>query len=415
MRSDIYQCSSVRVNKPGDKMGKNVYEIDKNVQTSDGNLEHGVREKSKRTSRKIFDKDTWQTFPNVKKREKLSSSNMLHEDVIIHACRKCYLVCKNKRTLIKHEDECLKIKDGESFLKYNGVKKEYNMRDKIMPSSQTLEMDLPSSMKGDNVCVRENVIVTTPMKNTVNNVAKSPVMTSEKEEVSSQLFTNACATTSLAVTLHSEIASPCTSTTSIFGVNLSPTVPTLHPTSLCATTILGPENTETSSLGINSLQTDAPATSLVPTSSFRDASSTEGSELHTNATLPCEITTILRAENETKNVTPSSVFTTAKSANLSILESKTNGYADEHRCEQCLRTFGTRKGLNIHLKSCKKDQTVATGLFSLPNDINIITPSCNVNEKHSQGEFNFWRGNNIQQITSLVNSIYDEIVYWRSI
>ena len=56
-------------------------------------------------------------------------------------CGKCFRVCKNKQGLAKHQNVCLKIAKGESFLQneaFKKPKKSVNYSGKILPLSQPL-------------------------------------------------------------------------------------------------------------------------------------------------------------------------------------------------------------------------------------------------------------------------------------
>ena len=123
------------------------------VREPDGKFEEKYAKKGKinRISIRKMSNDDWETCEkpieeeihftelnpsaDTRKVRKVSEK----KEMIMNSCSKCYRILKNKQNLVKHERECLKIKEGESFFKNAPKKEKYDSCDKVLPLSQPLK------------------------------------------------------------------------------------------------------------------------------------------------------------------------------------------------------------------------------------------------------------------------------------
>ena len=87
-------------------------------------------------------------------------------------------------------------------------------------------------------------------------------------------------------------------------------------------------------------------------------------------------------------------------------------------CPLCQRTFGTLSGLKRHTKSCVKKNSAHNVASEVePNssrNMTIEQPTIISTENRSSQEARtVWGNHSPQDLTQIVNSIYEEIVFWR--
>ena len=76
----------------------------------------------------------------------------------------------------------------------------------------------------------------------------------------------------------------------------------------------------------------------------------------------------------------------------------------EIKCQICRRLFRTDKGLNIHLRSCKVKNK---------SNSSIVLEAVNQSSLEATISMSIWGSHDVTDLTQIVNSAYDEIVFWR--
>ena len=80
------------------------------------------------------------------------------------------------------------------------------------------------------------------------------------------------------------------------------------------------------------------------------------------------------------------------------------------KCNDCLRTFATKKGLNIHSRSCKKLEDLSKeDKILLVNQSQPKQPDINTTSSATK----LWGNHSYDDLTQICNAIYEEIVFWR--
>ena len=107
-----------------------------------------TKRKSQRISKANYDEVNY--YKGVDNQRKNKTSDL--------SCRECHRILKDKHTLAKHEINCLQLNNGESFFKYDNAKKTCDFKDKILPLSQPLDLNLQSLERpGEDKIVQELV------------------------------------------------------------------------------------------------------------------------------------------------------------------------------------------------------------------------------------------------------------------
>ena len=91
------------------------------------------------------------------------------------------------------------------------------------------------------------------------------------------------------------------------------------------------------------------------------------------------------------------------------------------KCELCNKEFTTDHGQSINLSSCRKKHSVASPVAAeQPPTLTLSQPV--INHQQSQREIQtpdlqtytpIWRKLSCEDVMQTINSIYDEIVFWR--